>query len=637
MGCAPMAYVLYSRIMRYAPSNPNWLGRDRFVLSNGHGCALQYTMLHLTGYDISLDDLRNFRQLHSKTPGHPESFQTPGVEVTTGPLGQGVAQAVGLAIGGEMMAKRYNRPDFTLFDSFVYSIVGDGCLQEGVAAEACSLAGHLGLGRLIVLYDKNNISIDGHTDLSFTEDVPMRFRAYGWEVLNVADANTDVDGLEKAIRQAQNTLDRPTLIVCHTLIGYGSRQQGSEKVHGAPLGVDDILEARKRWNLTSEDNDLFSVSTDVSGFFRQCGMNGNAAHEEWTAMLQRYASAYPAEHRELQRQMSKALPAIDWEKDVPQFTPASSPASTRALSGQVLNALASVVPDIIGGSADLTGSNCSGLKEATDFSKSDRGGRYIRYGVREHGMAAITNGLFEFGGLRPFAATFLNFITYAWGAVRLSALSQLGVLYIATHDSIELGEDGPTHQPIEVAALCRSTPNLNYIRPADGAEVVAAYRCWLEYSKRPTVLALCRGNVPHLQGTSPVKALKGAYVLQDFVDSQLPRLLLASCGSELHLCVEAAKRLSTCFNVRVVSIPCWDIFLDQPKEYQNSVLAPTVKSLWVEAAHPAGCDRFFTKTLCMTSFGGSAPKSQLWSHFGFTVDNIEQQARDLMMSCSKCT
>lgn len=556
--------------------------------------------------------------------------------MTTGPLGQGLAQAVGLAIGAEMMAKRYNRPEFPLFDSFIYTIVGDGCLQEGVTSEACSLAGHLGLGRLIVLYDKNNISIDGHTDLSFTEDVPMRFRAYGWEILEVDDANTNVDALEKALRTAKKSLDRPTLIVCPTIIGYGSREQGSEKVHGAPLGVDDILEMRKRWNLVAPDNDLFCIPSEVSRFFQDCGARGDSACNQWTALLERYASVYPTEYRELQRQLSGNIPQVNWEKDVPQYTSESAACSTRALSGQVLNALAAVIPEIVGGSADLTGSNCSGLKKASDFTRECRDGRYIRYGVREHAMAAITNGLFSFGGLRPFCATFLNFITYAWGAVRLSALSKLGVLYIATHDSIELGEDGPTHQPIEVAALCRATPNLNYIRPADGTEVVAGYRSWLTYSNRPTVLALCRGNVPHLKGTSVEKALKGVYVLQDFVhDHTAPRLILASCGSELHLCVEAAQKLANDFNVRVVSAPCWDIFFEQSEDYQNSVLPKGVSSLWVEASHPAGCEQFFTDTITMKSFGGSAPKSQLWSHFGFTVENIERVARAMMTRSSE--
>ncbi|XP_055388955.1 uncharacterized protein LOC129618108, partial [Condylostylus longicornis] len=626
MGCAPMAHCLFGHVMKASPKNPNWIARDRFVLSNGHGCALHYTMLHLMGYKVSLEDLKKFRQVDEKCPGHPENHSTPGIEVTTGPLGQGVAQAVGLAIAAESVAARYNKPDVTLFDSFIYTIVGDGCLQEGVASEACSLAGHLKLGRLIVFYDKNGISIDGDTDLSFTEDVAMRFQSYGFQVLHVADGDSDVDGMLYAIETAKKNSSQPSLIICNTTIGFGSKKEGTEKVHGSPLGAEDLKQLREKFGLPSDD--MFQIPAEVLDFYRRKGQSGDQLCSEWESLLTIYGTKYPAEHAELLDRINGTLPK-GWMDCLPKYTPESKADSTRALSGSVLNAVVSAVPSVMGGSADLTGSNCTGLKTETAFQANNRRGRYLHFGVREHGMAAICNGIFAFGGFRSFGATFLNFVTYAWGAVRLSALSRFGILYVATHDSIELGEDGPTHQPIEVAALCRATPNMIYYRPADGSETSAGYAVWLTHQETPTVMALCRGAVPQLQGSSVEGAMKGAYVLEDFADNGKPKCLLGGCGSELHLCVQAAKALRSDYDVRVVSMPSWDLFLGQPEEYQRSVLPQNVKSVYVEAANTLGCERFFTTSIGMQTFGASGPKNVLWNKFGFTASNIEKTARSL--------
>lgn len=627
MGCAPMAHVLFGRLMRLSPKNPKWIARDRFVLSNGHACALQYTMLHLMGYDVSLDDLKSFRQLGSKTPGHPECGHTAGIELTSGPLGQGISQAVGLAIAAESMAATYNTADMQLFDSFIYTIVGDGCLQEGVAAEACSLAGHLGLGRLVVLYDRNGISIDGDTDLSFTEDVPARFRSYGWEVLHVKDGDHDIDGITAAIEKGKKNLAQPTFIVCNTTIGYGSLKQGTEKTHGSPLGVDDIKQLRQKFGFSTEN--MFDIPQDALAYYRQRGAAGDALYADWMARLTQYGQKYPAKHGELVTRMEDGLPA-GWMDALPQYTPEMPGDSTRALSGAVLNCMAKVIPGIVGGSADLTGSNCSGLKNTPDFHKENRNGRYIRFGVREHGMAAICNGIAAFGGFRPFCATFLNFITYAWGAVRLSALSQLPVLYIATHDSIELGEDGPTHQPIELAPLCRATPNLIYFRPGDATEVAAGYATWLSQTTTPVVLALSRNAVPNLKGTSVEGAMRGGYILEDFTYNGRPKVILGSCGTELSLCVEAATKMRATYDVRVVSVPSWDLFRFQPRAYQLEVVPENVKSVYVEAANALGHQTWFTTAVEMTTFGASAPKKQLFEKFGYTIENIERVVRSIM-------
>eukprot|EP01069_Polyplicarium_translucidae_P008736 Polyplicarium_translucidae@DN3250_c0_g1_i3.p1 len=600
-------------------------------MSNGHACALQYAMLHLSGFGVSKDDLRNFRQLGSKTPGHPEAGVTPGVEVTTGPLGQGMSQAVGLAIGAHHMAARYNRPEMPLFDSHVFVVCGDGCLEEGVASEACSLAGHLRLGRLIALYDNNNITIDGQTRLSFTEDVQRRFEAYGWQVLNVAEGDTDVDGIVSAVNTAKATTDKPTLISVRTTIGFGSSKEGTEKVHGTPLGAEELKAVRRKFGFESDD--WFEVPADVLEVYNAHVASNEAECAKWTQMFLEYGKKFSAEGTELRRRFDGELPA-GLSKALPTFAPSDKANATRNLSHACLNAVANLMPEVVGGSADLTDSNKSHITGATDLTPADFSGRYIRFGVREHAMAAIMNGLHAFGGFRPFGATFLNFVTYAWGAVRLSALSHFGVLYIATHDSIELGEDGPTHQPVETLAMCRATPNLLTSRPADGNEVSAAYDMWMKNRTRPTVMALCRSNVPQLEGSSRDGALRGGYVLRDFpAGTSGKKVILGGCGSELHLVVAAAAELQGAgIASRVVSLPCWELFLEQPEKYRRELLALGDSSVtvrvYVEAAIAMGfADMGFDRSISMTTFGVSAPRDDAWAHFGFTPRDIANKVK----------
>uniref|UniRef100_A0A7S1KC05 transketolase n=1 Tax=Vitrella brassicaformis TaxID=1169539 RepID=A0A7S1KC05_9ALVE len=628
MGCAPMAHALWGSIMNYAPKHPDWINRDRFVLSNGHGCALQYAMLHLAGYDLSIDDLKQFRQLHSKTPGHPESFVTPGVEVCTGPLGQGISNAVGMAIGAHHLAEKYNKKDLEIFDSYVYAICGDGCLMEGVSSEACSLAGHLGLGRLIVLYDDNKISIDGDTALAFTEEVNQRFKAYGWQTLEVKQGDVDFTKIVDAVLKGKKNTGQPTLIKVTTTIGYGSVKEGTESVHGAPLKAEDMKQLREKFGFDPEKT--FHVEEDVLEFYRGKCEEGEKKYEEWQALFNKYSQQYPEEAKEITRRFEGRLPD-NWKSLMPKYTPNDAPAATRNLSHTSLNAVHSFLPELIGGSADLEESNKSGLKGEGNFATGEHGNKYIRFGVREHGMSAIVNGLFAYGGFRPFCATFLNFVTYGWGAVRLTALSRFGVLYIATHDSIELGEDGPTHQPIETIPLIRATPNMLMLRPADGNETSGSYAVWLENRTRPSVMALCRGAVPQLEGSSFDKVAQGAYVLQDWSAGNTgKRALLAGCGSELHLAVEAKKLLmDKGVSVRIVSMPCWDLFREQSAEYQKSVIPaadPNLARVYFEPAFPLGWERYFDDWVGMETFGASAPKKDTWAEFGFSAPHIANLA-----------
>ncbi|KAL8433813.1 hypothetical protein Efla_005400 [Eimeria flavescens] len=640
LGCAPMAQCLFGHVMKFTATNPNWINRDRFVLSNGHGCALHYTMLHLTGYDVSLEDLAQFRRLHSKTPGHPEVRQTPGIEVTTGPLGQGISNAVGLAIGSHHMAAKYNRPNFPIFDNFIYCICGDGCLQEGVASEACSLAGHLGLGRLIVLYDSNKITIDGDTALSFTENVLQRFAAYGWHTQTVKEGDLDVNAILQAIKKAKAVTDRPSIIEVHTTIGFGSLHEGTEKVHGAPLAADDIKQLKKKMGLNPEE--IFQVPDEAKKFYDEVKARNNAIYESWETLFRKYGESFPKEKAEIERAFKGEL-----KKEVEEALRkmarenAKNAASTRVLSGKALNAIKDHMPELIGGSADLTTSNETRLKDEGVFSAQKKFGsfanRYIHFGVREHGMAAIVNGLFAFGCFRPFGATFLNFITYAWGAVRLSALSEFGCLFVATHDSIELGEDGPTHQAVEVIPLCRSLPHMHCIRPADANEVAAAYLLWLEHSRGPTVMCLCRGSIPPIEGSSVDAALKGGYIVSDFNDNNpnAPKVVLAGSGSELQFCVEAKSLLKE-VNVRVVSLLCWEVFERQTAEYQQKVLMQAerrtgqVLCAYVEAATTHGWSRFFDVHVGMSTFGASAPRADIWKEFGFTGENVAKKIREAL-------
>lgn len=637
IGCAPMAQILFGHIMKFNPKNPDWINRDRFLLSNGHACVLQYTMLHLAGYDLSIEDLKNFRQLHSKTPGHPEIGHAPGIEVTTGPLGQGISNAVGLAIGSHHMAAKYNKPNFNIFDNFIFCICGDGCLQEGIASEACSLAGHLGLGRLIVLYDSNKITIDGSTNLSFTENVLQRFEAYGWHTQTVKDGDKDLAGIMQAINKAKQVTDKPSIIEIHTTIGWGSVNEGTEKVHGAPLSADDVKQLKKKLNLNPEE--AFQVPEETRKFYAEVASRNKHIYDTWTSLYKKYGSQYPQEHTEINNMFNNI---IDKNVEIKLREMAknniNAPAATRALSGKALNAIKDFMPQLIGGSADLTTSNETRIKDFGAFSCNKHFGsplnKYIYFGVREHAMCAISNGLVAYGCFRPFAATFLNFFTYAWGAVRLSALSKLCCLFIATHDSIELGEDGPTHQAIEVIPACRALPNLLCTRPADANEVAAAYLLWLQHKEGPTIVCLSRGALPPIEGSSVDKAMMGAYVVSDFNNNGKPKVIIAGSGSELHMCVEAKEKLKNEKDVRVVSFLCWEVFEKQTNDYKNNIIMKKerregkVLCAYVEAAATLGWEKYFDIKIGMTTFGASAPRAVLWKEFGFTADNIIKRIKE---------
>lgn len=638
IGCAPMAHCLFGHVMKYYAKDPRWFNRDRFVLSNGHACVLQYTMLHLAGYDLSVNDIKKFRKLHSKTPGHPEVGHAPGIEVTTGPLGQGISNCVGLAIGAHHLAAKFNRPNFSLFNNFIFCICGDGCLQEGVASEACSLAGHLGLGRLIVLYDSNNVTIDGDTSLSFTENVIQRFTAYGWHTQTVKDGDRDLSAILQAIKKAKAVTDKPSLIEIKTTIGWGSQNEGTEKVHGAPLSADDIKQLKVKLGLNP--NESFQVPEETRKFYAEVAARNKAEYEAWQSLFSKYGETYPDEKREIERMFGREVnEQVETALRDMAKAAADTPASTRVLSGKALNAIKDFMPELIGGSADLTTSNETRLKGEQSFALASKFGsyadRYIHFGVREHGMAAICNGLYAYGCFRPFGATFLNFITYAWGAVRLAALSKLGCLFIATHDSIELGEDGPTHQAVEVIPLCRALPNMLCVRPADANEVAAAYMLWLRHSSGPTVMCLCRGNIPPIAGSSVDKALKGGYIVSDFSKSGGPQVIIAGCGSELQFCVEAKQLLTNC-DVRVVSMMCWDTFEQQSEAYKEEILMQKerkqgkVLCVYVEAAATLGWDKYFDVHIGMKGFGASAPRADIWKAFGFTGENIAKRVKEAL-------
>jgi transketolase len=634
MGAAPMAFVLWDRFMRFNPKNPQWFNRDRFVLSAGHGCMLQYALLHLTGYDsVSLDDIKQFRQWGSRTPGHPENFETPGIEVTTGPLGQGIANGVGLAMAEAHLAAKFNKPDSKLVDHYTYVILGDGCNMEGVSGEACSLAGHLGLGKLIALYDDNHISIDGSTDISFTEDVGKRYEAYGWHVQHVENGNTDLAAIEKAIAAAKAVTDKPSLIKVTTTIGYGSPNKANTAgVHGAALGGDEIKLTRENLGWQYEP---FDLPTDALAHMRKAVDRGAGYEAEWQSTLAAYRTKYPQDAAEFDRYVSGKLPE-GWDKALPTFTPEDKAIATRKLSETCLNALAPVLPELIGGSADLTHSNYTEIKGFGDFLKGQYGNRNLRFGVREHGMGAICNGIaLHNSGLIPYCATFLVFADYMRAAIRLSALSQAGVIYVMTHDSIALGEDGPTHQPVETIASLRVIPNLLVIRPADGNETSGAYKIAVQAASenRPTLLAFSRQNLPQLAGSTIDNVAKGAYILSD--SQGTPDIIIIGTGGEVTLCVDAAAKLTAeGKKVRVVSMPCWELFDAQDAAYRESVLPKAVtKRLAVEAGSSFGWCRYVGNdgaTVSIDSFGASAPGGTCMEKFGFTVDNVVAEAKKLL-------
>ncbi|MGF1571155.1 MAG: transketolase [Nodosilinea sp.] len=632
MGAAPMAYTLWDKFLRFNPKNPQWFNRDRFVLSAGHGCMLQYALLYLTGYDsVSLDDLKQFRQWGARTPGHPENFETPGVEVTTGPLGQGIANAVGLAMAEAHMAARFNKPDCTLVDHYTYVILGDGCNMEGVSGEACSLGGHLGLGKLIALYDDNHISIDGSTDISFTEDVAKRFEAYGWHVQHVENGNTDLDAIAAAIAAAKAVTDRPSMIKVTTTIGYGSpNKQNTAGIHGAALGGDEIKATREYLNWPHGE---FEVPADALSHMRKAIERGASLQAEWEATLAAYRTQYAADAAEFERMLAGQLPE-GWADALPTYTPADKALATRKNSEITLNALAPALPELIGGSADLTHSNLTELKISGSFQKGHYENRNLRFGVREHGMGAICNGIaLHNSGLIPYCATFLVFADYMRAAIRLSALSEAGVIYVMTHDSVGLGEDGPTHQPVETIASLRAIPNLVVIRPADGTETSGAYKVAVEHRKTPTLMAFSRQNLPNLPGSSIEGVAKGAYVVDDCDGT--PELILIGTGSEVSLCVDAAVELrASGTKVRVVSMPSWELFDAQEASYHESVLPKAVtKRLAVEAGIAMGWCRYVGAegdVISIESFGASAPGGLVMEKFGYTVENVVSRAKALL-------
>jgi transketolase len=634
MGMAPLAYVLWTRHLRHNPANPGWPGRDRFVLSAGHASMLLYSLLHLTGYDLTLQDLRQFRQWGSRTPGHPEFGHTPGVETTTGPLGQGVANAVGLAIAEAHLAARFGRGGHDFLQHRTYVLASDGDLMEGVSHEAASLAGHLGLGRLIGIYDDNNITIEGHTSLAFSEDVLARFAAYGWHVQRVDDGN-DLEALDQALTDAEAETDRPSLIAMRTHIAYGSpNKQDTADAHGAPLGQDEVRLTRERLGWTWDEP--FHVPEDVRREWRKARERGEAMQLVWEQRYAAYRSAYPELAAELERRLRGDLPA-GWEARLPAFTPKDGAMATRVASGKVLNALAPALPELIGGSADLGPSTNTILKGETDFSADDRLGRNLRFGVREHAMGGILNGMALHGGVIPYGATFLIFSDYMRPAIRLAAMMRRHVVYVFTHDSIGLGEDGPTHQPVEMLAALRAVPGLLVVRPADANETAFAWRLALERRDGPLALSLTRQALPTLdRGTlgSADGVLKGGYVLAD-AQGGVPHAIVMASGSEVPLALEAQRLLQQegC-RVRVVSMPCLELFAAQPADYRESVLPRRLRArLAVEAAHPQPWYRWVGDAgdvLGLERFGASAPANRIFAELGFTPESVAERVRALL-------
>ncbi|HNC07279.1 MAG TPA: transketolase [Anaerolineales bacterium] len=622
MGTAAMAYTIWTRHLRHNPRNPKWAGRDRFILSGGHGSMLLYSLLHLTGYDLSLEQLQSFRQWESLTPGHPEYGWTPGVEVTTGPLGQGFANGVGMAIAASHLAAIFNKPGHEIMDSYIYAIVTDGDLMEGVAAEAASLAGHLSLGRLIYLYDDNRISIDGSTDLAFTEDRAKRFESYGWHVQHVADGN-DVESVDQAIKAAKAD-PRPSIIICRTTIGFGApNRQGTSKAHGEPLGDEELNAAKD--NLGWPKEPRFYIPDDVLDLYRKAVDRGRELEADWKLRREAYARLFPDLGAELTRRLSGTLPA-GWESALPTFPADAKGMATRAASGKAINALAPKLPELVGGSADLAPSNNTKIDGVPAFQKDSFAGRNFHFGVREHAMGSILNGMSVFGGLIPYGATFLAFLDYMRPTVRLAALSHYPSIFIFTHDSVGLGEDGPTHQPVEHMMTLRLIPNLVTIRPADANETAQAWKVAVARRDGPTVLVLTRQNLPTLE--SPALVEKGAYVLRDF---GTPEMILMASGSEVSLVLEAAQKLADeGKGVRVVSFPSWELFEKQDEAYRESVLPKSIqKRLAVEAGSSLGWERYASSVIGIDRYGASAPAKVIFEKLGFTVENVVSKAKEL--------
>ncbi|WP_226670403.1 transketolase [Metabacillus litoralis] len=634
MGAAPMAYTLWTKYMNVNPSNPSWFNRDRFVLSAGHGSMLLYSLLHLTGYDLSIDDLKEFRQWGSKTPGHPEYGHTAGVDATTGPLGQGIGMAVGMAMAERHLAETYNKPSYNVVDHFTYAICGDGDLMEGISSESASLAAHLKLGRLVVLYDSNDISLDGDLDRSFSENVEQRFIAQGWQVIRVEDGN-DLNEISNAIEQAKLDLERPTLIEVKTTIGFGSpNKSGKSASHGSPLGEAEIKLTKEAYNWTFEED--FHVPSEVYDHFNKTVKEAGANKEkEWNELVEAYGKEFPELATQFKHAVSGELPE-GWDKDIPVYEEGSSLAS-RASSGEVLNGIAKNLPSFFGGSADLAGSNKTTISNAGDFTSDNYGGRNIWFGVREFAMGAALNGMALHGGLHAFAGTFFVFSDYLRPAIRLAALMNLPVTYVFTHDSIAVGEDGPTHEPIEQLPSLRAMPNLSVVRPADGNETAAAWKSAIESTATPTALVLTRQNLKTIKNTKDTAyegVKKGAYVISPASKETADVLLLAS-GSEVGLAVEAQQALSQeGIDAAVVSMPAWNRFEAQSDEYKRSVLPKEVKKrLAIEMASPLGWDRYTGDEgdiLAINTFGASAPEQRILAEYGFTVENVVARVKKLI-------
>ena len=655
LGAAPMAYVLWTRFLRHNPQNPKWENRDRFLLSAGHGSMLLYSLLHLTGYDLSLEEIKSFRQFGSKTPGHPEYGLTPGVEITTGPLGQGFANGVGMAMGAAHLGARFNQQGFQLIDHYVYAIVSDGDLMEGVAAEAASLAGHLKLGKLIYLYDDNKVTIEGSTDLAFTEDVPKRFESYGWHTLTVADGN-DVEAIDAAIREAQAVSDKPSLISVKTVIGFGMPTQGTRKAHSDAPGAEAVKETKR--HLGWPEDKQFYIPDEALAYFREAIERGNGQEQQWKTLVANYEETHAELGAQWRATVKGELPP-DWETHLPDFKDGKSVA-TRVASGEVINALAPHLPMLIGGSADLGVSNNTDIKEGGDFEADSYEGRIIHFGVREHAMGSTLTGISLNGGLIPYGGTFLTFSDYMRPAIRLAALSEVQVIYVFTHDSVGLGEDGPTHQPVEHVAALRAIPNLFVIRPADSAEVSEAWRIAILRRHAPTALVLTRQKVAVIDRTRFATAdglRRGAYILAEAGEVQspvtreevrtgsgtdraseptvTPKLILIATGSEVSLALEAREKLQAeGIATRVVSMPCCELFDEQPEDYRNEVLPPSVTArLAVEAGVRQGWDRYVGSAgdvVCLDRFGASSPGDVALRELGFNVENVLAKARALL-------
>jgi transketolase len=637
MGCAPIAYTLYKNYMNHNPQSPKWLNRDRFILSAGHGSMLLYSILYLCGYDISLNDLENFRQWKSITPGHPEFGLTAGVETTTGPLGQGFANAIGMAIAQEYLAAMFNKDDMKILDHHIYGICSDGDLMEGVSHEAASIAGHLKLGKVIFFYDDNNISIEGSTSLTFSEDIQKRFESYNWQILHINDVN-DLGQIDKAINDAKSETYKPTLVITKTHIGYGSpNKQDTAATHGSPLGEEEVKLTKR--NLNWAENKSFYIPDEVTEHFSDVKTKGNNAEDEWNKLFNEYKNKYPAEAERFLKIMNNDF-GDGWKSKLPSYTDVSTNIATRSASGKVINSIEKELPTLIGGSADLAPSTNTLMKDETDFSAANRAGRNFHFGVREHGMASLLNGMALYGGIIPYGATFLIFSDYLRPAIRLGAISGIKVIYVFTHDSIGLGEDGPTHQPIEHLAALRAIPKVVVIRPADANETVEAWKAALEHKGSPVALMLTRQKLPVLDRSvlSPAENLsKGAYVIKD-CDSE-PQMILMATGSEVSITLEAADNLNeTEIKTRVVSFPSWELFEMQSEDYKEAVLPSKVKArVSVEAGVVQGWEKYvgnYGESISIDKFGASAPFNIIYENYGFSVENIVKRSERLFNKLS---